>query len=951
MSGASSQLSAPRNCLSLDGPWSFRHEADGNWRTANVPGPWQAEFADLRHKSGRAVYKRTFSVPTDWKASEIAVKFGAVSYFCEVRLNGQKIVSHEGGYLPFECVAPEELLRPENLLEVDVLLPDGNPQTAPDFPFAEIPHGKQSWYGPLGGIWQSVTLEGRDPVHVKHCGIQTDRVTGKVTLKLELSAAKSGVEAHIHVSGPDGAPAASVSRSAEGQDVLVEFGVPQAKAWSPDAPNLYSARIELRKGQVTLDCSDHVFGFRSIETRDGKFFLNGEPLYLRGALDQDYYPEGICTPPSVEFLEDQIRKAKALGLNLLRCHIKVPDPRYYEAADRLGMLIWTEIPNVATFTENSARRMRGTMEGIVRRDGNHPSIIIWTIINEDWGTRTIEDASHRKWLAETYDWLKALDPSRLVVDNSACHTNFHVKTDINDYHYYRSVPERRAEWDKLTEEFASGADWTFSQHGDGERRGDEPLVVSEFGVWGLPDPKKLLNADGSEPWWMETGPGWGDGAAYPHSIQNRFAVYQLDSVFGSFDQFINAVQWYQFSNLKYEIESMRARASIMGYVVTELTDVHWEANGLMDLNRNPRVFHERFAEVNSEIVIVPKVKRYSGVSGENFSFEIAIASGGQEIPDGTELLIEEAGALCGKRTVVQTAHDRYVTEAGAFEVTLPLVTESRMEKFSMKLTASGKELARNEFEIALYPARTDADRPKVATADPVLAKYAAGLGYQVVPASDADVHLAHGLDAADIAALQSGARYTVFADGSTKTHGNLRTDAPPREQPFMPIVDSVAGNIAGPETQLPNIALIARQGTMWRGDWIASFSWIRRDGAFASIPGGPMFELSFDRIVPRHVMTGFRAWEFGGPVHAGLVVGWVHKPAATIAERRVGRGGLVASTFRLMEDPPGDDPVAAAIFDALINTALAMAIEPNTGGSVVAMAEYIGKSDTYLKVC
>ena len=91
--------------------------------------------------------------------AEIVLKFGAVSYFCEVRLNGQNIGSHEGGYLPFECVAPQALLRPENEIEIDVLLPDGNPKTAPDFPFAEIPHGKQSWYGPLGGIWQSVSLK------------------------------------------------------------------------------------------------------------------------------------------------------------------------------------------------------------------------------------------------------------------------------------------------------------------------------------------------------------------------------------------------------------------------------------------------------------------------------------------------------------------------------------------------------------------------------------------------------------------------------------------------------------------------------------------------------------------------------------------------------------------------------------------------------------------------
>jgi len=160
-------------------------------------------------------------------------------------------------------------------------------------------------------------------------------------------------------------------------------------AWGPDHPALYRIELRLLVGTVAVDSWSESFGFRSIETRDGKLLLNGEPLYLRGALDQDYYPEGICTPPSVAFLEDQLSKAKALGLNCLRCHIKVPDPRYYEVADRLGMLVWTEIPNVETFTPRSAARLRSTMEGILARDGHHPSIVIWTLINEDWGSSSL----------------------------------------------------------------------------------------------------------------------------------------------------------------------------------------------------------------------------------------------------------------------------------------------------------------------------------------------------------------------------------------------------------------------------------------------------------------------------------------------------------------------------------------------------------------------------------
>ena len=126
---------------------------------------------------------------------------------------------------------------------------------------------------------------------------------------------------------------------------------------------------------------------------------------------------------------------------------------------------------------------------------------------------------------------------------------------------------------------------------------------------------------------------------------------------------------------------------------------------------------------------------------------------------------------------------------------------------------------------------------------------------------------------------------------------------------------------------MPNMVLHARQGTIWRGDWIAGFSWIRREGPLAALPGGPLVDLSFDRVIPRHVLTGFRTWEYGGPVHAGVVVGWCHKPAALIAERRIGRGALVATTFRLFSEPAGQDPVALALTDALLALAAGQRVE------------------------
>ncbi len=162
-----------RTAVSLDGPWEFRHQ-DGLWRTANVPNPWQAEFADLRHASGRELLPPHLLRSGPRAGTEMCLRFGAVSYFAEVRVNGHEVGRHEGGWLPFECRLDPALLRGENLLDVSCLLPVGDPATSPEAPFAEIPHGKQSWYGPQGGIWQSVTLELRHPCHLARAAIHRD---------------------------------------------------------------------------------------------------------------------------------------------------------------------------------------------------------------------------------------------------------------------------------------------------------------------------------------------------------------------------------------------------------------------------------------------------------------------------------------------------------------------------------------------------------------------------------------------------------------------------------------------------------------------------------------------------------------------------------------------------------------------------------------------------------
>ena len=808
---------------------------------------------------------------------------------------------HDGGYLPFEFEVSDHLQAGEaNEVLVRVIVPDDDPQRYPEFPFSEIPHGKQSWYGPAGGIWQSVWLERRSPLHILAVRLLPDLQTGRVRAHLTLSMPAS--EPHqalfklidpseINVAG------ARVAVPVGTKTLECSIATNNPLAWSPDRPNLYSLKIHLVRDGEVIDTTSQSLGFRTIEARAGQLFLNGEPFYLRGALDQDYYPDTICTPPSNAFLEDQIRKAKAMGFNCLRCHIKVPDPRYYEVADSLGMLVWAELPNWQLFTEKAAQRGRATLRGIVERDGHHPSIIAWTIVNEDWGTDLVHNASHRAWLRKTYQWLKKLDPARLVVDNSPCWPNFHVQTDLEDYHFYRAIPDHRCQWDEDIASFAMRPAWAFSPEGDAAPTGSEPLIVSEFGNWGLPDVNLLSDEDGRDPWWFGQRCEREETVAHPRGVRERFHTWHLDRVFGTWDDFVEATQWQQYDALKYEIESIRRHPQIVGFVVTELTDVHWECNGLLDMRRNPRVFCAQLAALNADTVILPEWERVSYWSGEQVKIGVAVAHGaGPTIEGACVHWTLTPGGASGRAAVPDLCASQ-VRSVSSASFSAPQATIPTRHRLDLELCAAdGRQLATNHVELTIMPRR---DVPvdlasSLWSPDPPLAERLIALGYRV--ASDpraARVIVAHKLNGTLASLVREGKRLLLLADR----------------------LDAIGSN-------LPGVQVAAREGTPWSGDWVSSFAWLRRQGPFAHLPGGPLLDHSFDRVIPEHVLAGYGPQAFEAHVHAGLFTSWIHNPVALIIERFCGKGRVVLTTFRLTTEAPGVDPTATTLWDALVELTL-----------------------------
>jgi Glycosyl hydrolases family 2, sugar binding domain/Glycosyl hydrolases family 2/Glycosyl hydrolases family 2, TIM barrel domain len=897
--------------VSLDGSWDFHFCGDArialedvdHWRRCEVPAPWQAQFSELRQRNGRAWYRRTFELPAEWLSGAVFLRFGAVNHHARVLVNRTFVTEQEGGWLPFEAEIGAILRPGANEVAVHVTAPTDDPARYPEYPFAETLAGKQSWYGPLGGIWQSVLLERRASDHIRSLRLRPCREDGSVEVKLHVSRPLPAPhELEFQINGPDGRIVEAVSLPlAAGRDqVTTCLVVPEPLDWSPDAPHLYELSAVLRGGGEAVDLIRERFGFRSIETRAGRIYLNGQPLFLRGALDQDYYPDGICTVPSEAFLEDQFRKAKALGLNCLRCHIKVPDPRYYAVADRVGLLIWSELPSAGRLTPAARARAEATIRGFIERDGNHPCIFCWTILNENWGTDLVHSADDRAWLRRTVDWLKAADPGRLVVDNSPIAPSFHVRSDLEDFHFYAALPDHRRSWDGFVEALAARPAWTYGRGGDVGRTGSEPLICSEFGNWGLPDPQRLRVADDAEPWWFETGHDWGDGAAYPHGLEDRFRAAGLERVFGSLPAFIEAAQWQQYRALKYQIETMRRQPALAGYVITEFTDCHWESNGLLDMRRNPRVFHEAFAAINADTVVVPSWERTAYWAGEPIQVGLAAAHGGGErVPD--VVVRWRCGLAAGDAGPFDLEHGVRDLPPAMFPA--PALESSAVHRLELELGAAGRVLATNHLELTILPRRGTAPAKDIRVwAMGELGDRLRALDYQLAPSLlEADAVIAPALDESLCAAIRGGARVVLLAD------------QPMELQPIFPHWQAAR--------------VVRRSGTMWQGDWISSFSWLRRDGPFARIPGGPLIDHAFDRVIPNHVIAGCSTWDFQARVHSGMVIGWVHKPAGLIVERERGRGKMVVTTFRLLEDAPGADPVATALLDRLLELAMARRAE------------------------
>lgn len=420
--------------LNLNGIWEYQPGSEGDavpaGRTLSsqilVPYPVESALSGVMEHHDRLWYRRTFVVPSGWKGKNVRLNFGAVDFESEVYINGKSVGIHKGGYLPFSYdITP--FLRKSGSQEVIVRVFDATDD-------AGEPRGKQTlrpggiMYTPTTGIWQTVWLEPVARTSVKDLKIVPDIDTHRVSVTV--NATTPTPDTRVTVTVKD---AGRVVRTVIGKPgMALSIPIPNQKLWSPDHPFLYDLDVKM----TGSGGSDHVtsyFGMRKISLGMDhgvkKMLLNNRFVFQIGPLDQGFWPDGIYTQPTEAALKADIQSMKTFGFNMVRKHIKIEPARWYYWTDRLGLLVWQDMPSANSYTGHPAPLDKPEYEtelrDMVQTLWNVPSIIMWDAFNEGQGQYDTP---------RLVGIVKKLDPSRLV--NEASGGAYTGSGDVHDVHSY-----------------------------------------------------------------------------------------------------------------------------------------------------------------------------------------------------------------------------------------------------------------------------------------------------------------------------------------------------------------------------------------------------------------------------------------------------------------------------------------------------------------------------------
>ncbi|UVF20466.1 glycoside hydrolase family 2 [Microvirga terrae] len=574
--------------IDLCGPWGFAldDEDKGNterWferaepfdREIVVPFPPESKLSGVHDTGFHPVvwYRREIRIEDADRRDRFLLHFGAVDYKAAVWVNGRMAVEHVGGQTPFSADITPLLIPGE--AQVIVVRAEDEPRDL------QQPRGKQYWekepgyiwYHRTTGIWQPVWLEPVPAVAIAELRWTPDVDRFGVGLVIRLDQTPPD-DWRVRVQLRGDRPLRTLvddtclltGREVR-RDLLLDINDAAVRRrrtllWAPEHPNLVEATIELIDGSgAVVDRVESYFGLRRIEARDGRFIINGIPIFLRLVLAQNYWPDSLLAAPDGEALRREVDLAQQLGFNGIRIHQKIEDPRFLYWCDRLGMLVWSEAANAYVYSDRAAEMLTREWQEAIRRDYNHPAIITWVPLNESWGVPDLDrSAQQRHFVRSLYHLTKALDPTRPVIGNDGWQ---HAVGDIFGVHDYAPtgamLRERYADRETIARTFREVRPHHHPLLGEGAKIENEPIVISEFGGLGF----------------------------VPQATEDWFGYGQ----FSSADELL----------VRYEelVDALLASTALAGFCYTQLTDTAQETNGLLTVNREPKFDIERVRAINS----------------------------------------------------------------------------------------------------------------------------------------------------------------------------------------------------------------------------------------------------------------------------------------------------------------------------------------------------------------
>jgi CubicO group peptidase (beta-lactamase class C family) len=427
---------ARRDWMNLNGPWDYAIRPRAEEKPASfdgkilVPYPVESQLSGVRKNVGpanRLWYRRAFEIPRGWRGRRTLLHFGAVDWEAVVTVNGKEVATHRGGYDGFSADITRALT-PSGPQEIVVSVWDPTDTGAQ-------PRGKQVskpsgiWYTSVTGIWQTVWLEPVPDAAIDRLTIVPD-VDASV---VRVTAAVSGATPDLAVTAVAMAGGREIARGTGKPGEAIAIRTQGLDLWSPDSPTLYDLQVSLSRANRMVDSAMSYFGMRKSSlckdtTGITRLCLNNKPLLQVGLLDQGWWPDGLYTAPTDDGLRYDIDATKQLGFNMARKHVKVEPARWYYWADRMGLLVWQDMPNTspkATRTPESTAQFEREWKEIIDELRNHPSIVMWVPFNEGWGQYDTERIT---------EWTKQYDPSRLV--NNASGWTDSGAGDVLDIHRY-----------------------------------------------------------------------------------------------------------------------------------------------------------------------------------------------------------------------------------------------------------------------------------------------------------------------------------------------------------------------------------------------------------------------------------------------------------------------------------------------------------------------------------